>query len=85
MLLKRFEPYVRLLHKAKMIFRNWITRWCDGANGSSPYDVFNLKPLKYYIEGIKSSQKNVLGHLICSKKVRNIITSIRRSNLPLKP
>ncbi len=64
-----FKPYVRLLIKAK----NDIFKWdnsinCDGANSLSPYNVFNLKTIKqYYIEGINSSRKNLLGFNLLKK------------------
>lgn len=66
-----FKTYVRLLRKAKIdILKLDNTMNCDGANNPSPYDIMGLKTImKYYIEGIKSSKKNVLG-LNLIKKVR---------------
>lgn len=67
-----FKPYVKLLRKAKTdILKLDNTMNCDGANNPSPYDAMGLKTImKYYIEGIKSSKKNVLG-LNLLKKVKH--------------
>ncbi len=64
-----FKPYVRLLSKAKNdILKLDNTINCDGANNMSPYNVFNVKTIiQYYVEGIKSSKKNVLGHHLLKK------------------
>ena len=64
-----FKPYVKLLSKAKNdILKLDNTMNCDGANNIAPYNVMSFKTIfQYYLEGIKSSKKNVLGHNLLKK------------------
>ncbi len=67
-----FKPYVKLLSKAKKNIHQLNSSInCDGANNQSPYEVMNLNTIKqYYLEGLKSSKKNLFGlHLL--KKIKH--------------
>lgn len=67
-----FKPYVRALMKIKAEVQKHNTSFNpNGTSGPAPYSEAGFKTLKkYYLEGIKSSRRNILG-LHLPKKLRH--------------